>query len=63
VGIFNGRERAETPEAACYVYVAVSLHMTIIDLFMFLVIFAGIGLGIAYFGVGFSASRNVKRQR
>jgi hypothetical protein len=39
------------------------LHMTIIDWFMFLVIFAGMGLGIAYFGVGFSTSRNTKRQR
>jgi hypothetical protein len=37
--------------------------MTIVDSFMFLVIFAGIALGIAYFGVGLSASRNVKRQR
>jgi hypothetical protein len=37
--------------------------MTIIDWFMFMVIFAGMGLGIAYFGVGFSASRNTKRQR
>jgi hypothetical protein len=37
--------------------------MTIVDLFMFLVIFAGMGLGIAYFGVGFSAGSNVRRQR
>jgi hypothetical protein len=37
--------------------------MTIIDWFMFLVIFAGLGLGIAYFGVGFSAGRNGRRQR
>ena len=37
--------------------------MSPVDLFMFLVIFAGMALGIAYFGVGFNASRNVKRQR
>jgi hypothetical protein len=37
--------------------------MTVSDWFMFLVIFAGLGVGIAYFGVGFSASRNAKRQR
>jgi hypothetical protein len=31
--------------------------MTIGDFLMFLVILAGFGLGIAYFGVGFSAIR------
>jgi hypothetical protein len=36
--------------------------MSIIDSFMFLVILAGVGVGIAYFGVGFSDGRNVKRQ-
>jgi hypothetical protein len=36
--------------------------MSIIDWFMFLVIFAGFGLGIAYFGVGFSGRRR-GRQR
>jgi hypothetical protein len=34
--------------------------MSISDAFMFLVIFAGFGLGLAYFGVGFS--RRIKRQ-
>jgi hypothetical protein len=36
--------------------------MSISDAFRFLVIFAGFGLGIAYFGVGFSIPR-AKRQR
>jgi hypothetical protein len=31
--------------------------MSISDAFMFLVIFAGFGLGLAYFGVGFSTHR------
>jgi hypothetical protein len=35
--------------------------MSISDAFMFLVIFAGFGLGLAYFGVGFSI-RRPKRQ-
>jgi hypothetical protein len=35
----------------------------VIDSIMFLVIFAGFGLGLAYFGVGFSASRAAKRRR
>jgi hypothetical protein len=63
LGLFNGGERAETAEAAFRYHAGVPLHMTIVDLFMFLVIFAGMALGIAYFGVGFSADRNVKRQR
>jgi hypothetical protein len=37
--------------------------MSIIDSIMFLVILAGFGLGLAYFGVGFSAIRGAKRQR
>jgi len=37
--------------------------MTIVDSVMFLVILAGFGLGLAYFGVGFSAIRGSKRQR
>ena len=37
--------------------------MSISDAFMFLVIFAGFGVGLAYFGVGFSALRDAKRQR
>jgi hypothetical protein len=37
--------------------------MSISDAFMFLVIFAGFALGVAYFGVGFRASRNAKRSR
>jgi hypothetical protein len=37
--------------------------MSIIDSIMFLVILAGFGLGVAYFGVGFSASRGAKRPR
>jgi hypothetical protein len=37
--------------------------MNIIDGFMFLVIFAGFGLGLAYFGVGFSTIRHARRQR
>jgi hypothetical protein len=39
------------------------LHMNIIDSIMFLVILAGFGLGLAYFGVGFRAIREAKRQR
>ncbi len=35
--------------------------MSLGDAFMFLVIFAGLGLGVAYFGVGFSA-RRAKRE-
>jgi hypothetical protein len=35
--------------------------MSISDAFMFLVIFAGFGVGLAYFGVGFS-TRRAKRQ-
>ncbi len=35
--------------------------MSISDAFMFLVILAGFGLGIAYFGVGFS-TRRTKRE-
>jgi hypothetical protein len=35
--------------------------MTISDSIMFLVIFAGFGLGLAYFGVGFGA-RRAKRE-
>jgi hypothetical protein len=31
--------------------------MSISDAFMFLVIFAGFGLSLAYFGVGFSSRR------
>jgi len=42
---------------------AVPLNMTIVDSVMFLVILAGFGLGLAYFGVGFSAIRGSKRQR
>jgi len=42
---------------------AVSLHVSIGDWLMFLVILAGFGLGVAYFGVGFRAGRNAKRQR
>jgi hypothetical protein len=37
--------------------------MTIIDSLMFLVILAGFGLGMAYFGMGFRDSRAAKRQR
>jgi hypothetical protein len=36
--------------------------MTLIDAIMFLVIVAGFGLGLAYFRVGFNASRDAKRQ-
>jgi hypothetical protein len=35
--------------------------MSIIDGIMFLVIFTGFGLGLAYFGVGFRAIRETKR--
>jgi hypothetical protein len=35
--------------------------MSISDAFMFLVILAGFGVGLAYFGVGFSI-RRAKRQ-
>ena len=38
------------------------LHMTIIDSLMFLVILAGFGQGMAYFGIGFRDSRAAKRQ-
>jgi hypothetical protein len=37
--------------------------MTIGDSIMFLVILAGFGLGLAYFGVGFHAIREAKRRR
>jgi len=37
--------------------------MNIIDSIMFLVILAGFGLGLAYFGVGFRAIRETKRPR
>jgi hypothetical protein len=37
--------------------------MSISDWIMFLVILAGFGLGLAYFGVGFSAIRETKRLR
>jgi hypothetical protein len=37
--------------------------MSISDSILFLVIFAGFGLGLAYFGVGFRAARRAKRQR
>jgi len=37
--------------------------VTIIDWIMFLVILAGFGLGLAYFGVGFRASRQARRPR
>jgi hypothetical protein len=37
--------------------------MSISDWIMFLVILAGFGLGLAYFGVGFSAIREAKRPR
>jgi hypothetical protein len=36
--------------------------MTISDSIMFLVIFAGIGLSVAYFAVGFSAIRETRRE-
>jgi hypothetical protein len=37
--------------------------MSISDSILFLLIFAGFGLGLAYFGVGFRASREARRQR
>jgi hypothetical protein len=37
--------------------------MSISDWIMFLVILAGFGLSVAYFGVGFRASREAKRRR
>jgi hypothetical protein len=37
--------------------------MSIIDSILFLLILAGFGLGIAYFGIGFRAIRDAKRQR
>ena len=37
--------------------------MSISDWIMFLVILAGFGLGVAYFGVGFRASRQTRRPR
>jgi hypothetical protein len=37
--------------------------MSISDWIMFLVILAGFGLGLAYFGVGFSAIGETKRLR
>ena len=54
-GVGNGLELS--------VAAAVPLHMNIIDWIMFLVILAGFGLGLAYFGGGFRAIRETKRQR
>jgi hypothetical protein len=74
LGLLNGGERAEAPETEIHWHAidhccvglclaAVSLHMTFSDLIMFLVIFAGVGLCLAFFGEGYRALRNARRQR
>jgi hypothetical protein len=58
LGLFDDLERTQATRFA-----AVPLHMTISDLVMFLVIFAGFGLCLAYFGAGFRAIRAARRRR